>query len=273
MSLTETVEIAQGVHAPRIGLGTFQLAGRTCRRVVQRALAMGYRHIDTAEGYGNEDEIGRAVRGGAVPRERLFIVSKVWRDHLRPDTLRSHLKGSLRRLIMDYIDLYLVHWPNRDIPAEETVGGLEALRSEGLLRAWGVSNYTETHLEEMLPHGHPATNQVELHPYFRQDELTRFCHRHDIAVTCYSPLARGRVEGDRVLNEIADAHDLTPAQVALRWALEQGDLVIPKASSAPHLRENLDTLEVTLTEEELGRVGSCPQGDRLFDYAWSEFDR
>lgn len=272
MSMSETVVLAPDVRAPRIGLGTFQLESTTCRRVVERALAMGYRHVDTAEGYGNEVEIGRAIRWSAIPRERLFLVSKVWRDHLRPEDLRAHLEASLRRLVTDYLDLYLVHWPNRSIPADETVAGLEALRDDGLVRAWGVSNYTVTHLEEIGPHA-VATNQVELHPYFRQDALVERCRARGIAITGYSPLARGRVRDDPVLEAIGGAHGCSAARVALRWALQQADLVIPKASSAAHLRDNLGVLELELSEEELERVASRPQGSRMFDYAWSEFDR
>lgn len=273
MSAAETVVLAHGVEAPRIGLGTFQLEGAACRRVVERALTMGYRHVDTAEGYGNEEEIGRAIRWSAMPRDRLFIASKVWRDHLHAADLRGRLEASLRRLLTDYLDLYLVHWPNRDVPAEETAAGMEALREEGLVRCWGVCNYTRAHLEEILPHGVVATNQIELHPYFRQEALTAFCRERGIVVTAYSPLARGRVEDDPVLEEIGDAHGCSAARVALRWTLHQGHIVIPKASSAAHLRDNLGALEFELAPEELERVGSRPQGNRLFDYAWSEFDR
>jgi 2,5-diketo-D-gluconate reductase B len=218
-----------------MGLGTFELQGADCVNAVGDALALGYRHVDTAEGYGNEAEVGRAVRAASVPRERVFLTSKVWRDHLTPPGLRKQLEGTLERLGTDYLDLYLVHWPNSAVPAAETAGGMEALRGEGLLRAWGVSNYTVDHLEEVLRHGSVATNQVELHPYFRQDALSRYCRERSLTITAYTPLARGRAARDPLLLEIGHDHGRSAAQIALAWVLGQGHAVIPKASHREHL--------------------------------------
>lgn len=269
----ETIRLAHGVDAPRLGLGTFQLEGRACRAAVQRALALGYRHVDTAEGYGNEPEVGEAVRRSGVPREDVFLVSKVWRDHLRPDDLRAHLEETLLRLGTSYLDMYLVHWPRSDIPAEETAGGMERLRSEGLVRTWGVSNYTRSHLEEILAHGEVATNQVELHPYFPQLELAAFCRERGVAVTSYSPLARGRICDDPVIREVAEGLGRSPAQVVLRWALQRDLLVIPKATGQRHLRENFEVMDFQLGESEMESIGGRPRAARLFDFRWSEFDR
>ncbi len=269
----DTKVLPGGVEAPRLGLGTFQLEGSACRRTVERALALGYRHVDTAEGYGNERQVGRAVHRSSVPRDRLFLVSKIWRDHLRPDDLRHHLEGSLERLGTDYLDLYLVHWPNSDIPAAETAGALERARSRGLVRAWGVSNFTGSHLEEMGAHGVISTNQVELHPFFRQSTLRTCCRRQGVPLTAYSPLARGRVLEDPVLRDIAAGRGRSAAQVALRWSLQRGHLVIPKASSDGHLEDNLGALDLRLNAAEMAAIDDRPRGERLFDYEWSEFDR
>lgn len=256
---------------PPIGLGTYQLRGGECERVVRRALELGYRHVDTAEGYGNERAIGRALRG--VAREEVFLTTKVWRDHLRPADLRRRCAGSLRRLGTDYLDLYLVHWPNGEVPPEAVVEGFERLREEGWIRAWGVSNHTVRQLRELAPRARVATNQVELHPYFNQRELATACRELGIHLTAYSPLARGAVAGDPVLREIGRARGKTAAQVALRWILQRGHAAIPKASGEAHLRENLDVFDFELSRAELRRIDRRPQKPRLFDFEWSEFER
>ena len=268
-----SLRLPHGEEMPRLGLGTFELLGGDCERVVAEALAMGYRHVDTAEGYGNEVEVGRALGSSGVAREEVFLTSKVWRDHLTPPLLRRHLEDTLRRLGIDYLDLYLVHWPNSAVPAAETATGMESLREEGLLRSWGVSNYTIRHLEEVLRHVPVATNQVELHPYFRQEALTRYARRHGFALTAYTPLARGRVCEDSLLLEIAREHGRTPAQIALAWALGKGHAVIPKASRREHLADNLGALAVRLSPADVERIDRLPQSGRIFEYKWSEFDR
>lgn len=254
-----------------MGLGTWELRGDACKRTVVEALELGYRHIDTAEGYGNESDIGSAIRG--APRHELFLASKVWRDNLHRDDLRAACEGSLHRLGTDYLDLLLVHWPNSAIPIEETISAFVELREEGRIRAWGVSNFTSAHLREIADRDDIGTNQIELHPYFRQDELVATCRELAIPITAYSPLAKGRVAEDEVLQGIAREHGATPAQVALRWTTRRGRLVIPKASSREHLRENLDSFGIELSEEELRAIESRPQRPRIVDGNWSEFDR
>lgn len=263
--------LPQGMMIPQVGLGTWEMRGRECEEAVRTALELGYRHVDTAEGYDNQAAVGRGMRGH--DREELFLTSKVWRAHLTPDGVRRVCEESLRELDTAYLDLLLIHWPNRSIPVGETVEGFESLREEGKIRSWGVSNFTEAHLREVVRHGRPATNQVELHPYFRQDELSAVCRELDIPITAYSPLAKGRVSSDPVILEIAQAHDATPARVALRWALQHGYIVIPKSSTEEHLRENLDLFGFELTDEEMSRLDHRPQGERIVDGSWSEFDR
>lgn len=261
--------LAGGGRMPVLGLGTWQLRGEACERIVRAALDAGYTHIDTAEGYGNEEEIGRAIRGW--DRERLWVTSKVWRERLRPPDLRESCEACLRRLGTEYLDLFLVHWPNSDIPIGRTVEGFRALVEEGMIRRWGVSNFTERHLREAVAHGVPATNQVELHPYFNQRPLARVCRELGVPITAYTPLARGRVTEDEILRSIGASHGATAAQVALAWGRQRGYALIPKTSREERLAENLGSLEVVLSEPELARIDDRPQRGRLVDGAWSEF--
>lgn len=260
-----------GVEAPVLGLGTFQLEAGACERTVRHALDLGYRHLDTAEGYGNEEAIGRAIRG--VDRDSLFLVTKVWRDHLCPPDLRARCEASLRRLGTGYLDLYLVHWPNRGIPVERTLEGLVALREAGLIRAWGVSNFTRAHLAQLLPLEAPATNQVEIHPYFCQPALSAWCAERNVPLTAYAPLARGRIVDDAVLRDVAGKHRRSVAQVVLRWLVQRGHLAVPKATSPGHLEENLRIFDFRLTPADMARIASRPAGERLYEYEWSEFER
>jgi 2,5-diketo-D-gluconate reductase B len=268
---TPYLELPGGVSIPQLGLGTWDLRGETAERAVAVALDAGYLHIDTAEGYGNEDRIGRALVGR--DRGSLWITSKVSRDHLRAEDLRRSCEASLRRLGTDYLDLYLIHWPNRHVPVARTIDALLALREEEKIRAWGVSNFTPTHLREALEVATPSTNQVELHPYFRQDELVAVCHEHGVPITAYSPIARGRVFDDEVLREVASAHGKDAAQVALRWEVQRGYVVIPRSSREAHIRSNAGLFDFELGTEEMRRIGGRPQGDRIVDVPWSEFDR
>lgn len=261
--------LPQGVTAPRVGLGTWELRGAACERVVREALELGYRHVDTAEGYGNEEAVGAAL--AAYERSFVFLVSKVWRAHLRPEDLRASCEGSLRRLGTGYLDLLLVHWPDSSIPFAATLEGFQALQEEGKIRAWGVSNFEPRHLDA-LGGATPATNQVERHPYFRQDRLLSACAARGIPVSAYTPLAKGLVAKDPVLREIGARHGLTAAQVALRWSVQDGHIVLPKASSRRHLAENLAVLDARLTPGEMNEIGSRPQGARMVDGEWSEFE-
>lgn len=258
-----------GVTMPQVGLGTWQLRGEECERAVRVALDLGYRHVDTAEGYGNEEAVGRAIRG--LDRGELFLTTKVWRERLGADDLPAVCEGSLRNLGTDYVDLLLIHWPNREIPIGETVDAFARLRDAGRIRAWGVSNFTERHLREAVRYERPATNQVELHPFFNQASLSSVCRELGIPVTAYSPLAKGQVAAEPVIREIAASHDATPAQVALRWAVQHGHAVIPKSRNEARLRENLDIFRLNLSDEELRRIDALPQGERLVDGSWSEF--
>lgn len=268
-----SMALPQNVETPVLGLGTWQLTGSACERVVEQALHLGYRHIDTAEAYGNEEAIGNALASSSLRRNELFITSKVAREHLREREVQHACRQSLDRLGTGYLDLYLVHWPNRAIPMAETLRALEDLREEGVIRAWGVSNFTAAHLREALEVGRPGTNQVELHPYFQQPDLRAACGELGVPLSAYRPLDQGRVAEDPILTEVGRRHEKTAAQVALRWLVQRGCLVLPKASAPERLRENLELFDFELTEEEMARISSLDQGRRMLEPSWAEFDR
>jgi 2,5-diketo-D-gluconate reductase B len=260
---------------PKIGFGTWRLAGRDCEEGVADALAAGYRHVDTAAMYGNEDEVGRGLRASGVGRSELWLTTKVWPDDLAPDRVRASLEGSLRRLGADYVDLFLIHWPNPRVPLAATLEAMTALRDDGRTREIGVSNFTASQFQEALDLAAVIVNQVEYHPYLGQAALLEVCRERGVELTAYRPLARGEVASDPAFHEIAAAHDATPAQVALAWLVGQPRVsTVPKASTPEHRRENLAALELELSAGERARIDALPKDRRWVETQWSpEWDR
>jgi 2,5-diketo-D-gluconate reductase B len=250
------------------------MQGDTCRQAVSMALEMGYRHIDTAEMYENEEAVAAGLREAGVPRDEVFLATKVWRDRLRPDDLARSAEGSLRRLGVDYVDLLLLHWPNPDVPLEDTLGALVAQRDAGRARLIGVCNYPPGLLAralEIVPD--LACNQVEYHPMLGQSRLLVMVREAGMFLTAYSPIARNRIAGERVLQEIAATHGASVAQVALAWLLAQDRVVpIPKASTSEHLAENMAALELSLTPAELAAVDLLPKDHRMVDPGFVDFE-
>jgi 2,5-diketo-D-gluconate reductase B len=251
---------------PALGLGTWEVEGEACVEAVADALDRGYRHIDTAEAYGNEEEVGRGIRRSGVDRDEIFVTTKVWwRDLSHEDCLRA-AGESLRRLGLERLDLLLIHWPDPDVPVERPLEAMQTLREEGKLRHLGVSNFTPSLLEEALEHAPVVCNQVEYHPFLAQDSLLALAREHGLLLTAYSPLARGRVMEDGTLREIGAEHGKTPAQVTLRWLVQQDRLAaIPRARSADHRRENLEIFDFELSDEEMARIAALDEGLRLID--------
>lgn len=243
-----------GHEMPRVGLGTWQLTGEDCLRAVPMALAMGYDHIDTADVYGNHREIAPALRD--IDRESLWITSKVNRGSLRYDDVLATCEKNLGELGVDYLDLYLIHWPDPDVPMAETFRALGRLVDEGMTRAIGVSNFMVEHLTEALAVAEApiVNNQIKFNPAHQPWEVVELCREHGIAVTAYSPLMRGDAAGHDVLQEIAREVERTPVQVALRWLLQQQMIVIPKATSEQHLRENLQLFDFHISPEQDARI-------------------
>ncbi len=255
-----------GAKVPVIGLGTWDLRGEEGYRAVLSALSLGYRHIDTAEFYDNEQEVGKAIRDSGVPRNAIFLTTKVWYTHLRFQDLIRSCEESLRKLGTDYIDLYLIHWPNEAIPLEESLRAMEKLKEDGKVRFIGVSNFDVSLLDQArnTTRFPILTDQVEYHPYLSQKPLLEYCQKHRVILTAYSPLARGRLSQDPLLVRIAEKYGKTVAQVVLRWLIEQDMVVaIPKAKSEKHQKENLDIFDFALTEEEKVAIARLDRGEKV----------
>lgn len=260
----------QGTRVPALGLGTWLLREEACTEAVADALELGYRHIDTAQAYENEEAVRKGIRQSGVDREAFFLTTKVWLDNLRPEAARQSTEKSLRRLGTDYVDLLLIHWPSDDVPVERTLDALYRLQEEGKTRHVGVSNFTPSLLERALAHGPIFCNQVEYHPFLSQDELLALAREHDLLLTAYSPLARGDVLEDQTIQEIARAHGKTPAQIALRWLVQQEQVAaIPKAASTEHRRNNLDLFDFALSGAEMEQISGLARGQRIVDPDWA----
>ncbi|MBW3576734.1 MAG: aldo/keto reductase [Actinobacteria bacterium] len=261
----EHVEV-QGVAVPALGFGTWQLKGRACYEGVRHALELGYRHIDTAQMYDNEHEVGRALRDADVDRDEIFVVTKIPPRNLWPrDVHRSH-DASLQALGTDDVDLLLIHWPTRSVPLGATLEAMRELRDQGKARHLGVSNFTPTLVDEALEHAAIVCNQVEYHPYLDQGSLVEQAVERDLVLTAYSPLAKGRVLDDPTLEEIAQVHGKTPAQVTLRWLIQQPNVaVIPRSSDRAHRAENVDVWDFGLSDDEMQRIDALQRGQRLID--------
>lgn len=260
----------QGTPVPRLGLGTWRLTGADGEAAVRDALDLGYRHIDTARSYGNEPDIGRAVRSSGVAREDVFLTTKVWYDQAEPALFRASAEASLRDLGTDYVDLLLFHWPNPEVPLEQTLATLVELKERGLTRQIGVSNFPVNLLRRALEIAPLFCNQVEFHPFLEQDDTLAVAAEHDLMVTGYAPLAHGRVFGDPVLEEIAARHGTGPAQVVLRWLLDHPRVsVVPKAASHRNRVGNLEVWSLELSDEDRAAIDGLPKDRRVFDPEWA----
>lgn len=253
---TPTVTLPSGDELPQVGAGTWQLRGDTARDSVTAALDAGYTHIDTAEGYRNEAALGDAITASAVDRDDLFLTSKVLAKNLDYESVLAACEASLERLGTDYLDLYLVHWPNPAISLRETLDAMATLHDQGKVRNVGVSNFSAYQLSAAhhISDVPIAVNQIEFHPWYFREDLLSYCRDHDIVVEAAAPLARTEYLDDPVVTDIAEKYDVTPAQVALKWELEKGAVVLPKSTSEAHLRQNLDLFDWDLAPEDVERI-------------------
>jgi len=260
----------QGTTVPKLGFGTWQIEGPECQEAVEDALAIGYRHIDTARAYGNEAEVGRGIAAAGVPRNEFFLTTKIWREEYAPDDLRRAAEDSLRKLQVDGLDLLLLHWPNPDFPLAETLGALIGLRDDGLIKHLGVSNFPAGMLREALNVAPIFADQVEFHPFLGQDALVALAAEKDFMVTAYSPLARGKVPKDETLRKIGEAHGRSAGQVALRWLLDKPQVcTIPKASSHERRVENFEAFDFELSDEQRAAIDALPKGERIIEPGWA----
>jgi diketogulonate reductase-like aldo/keto reductase len=263
---------ANGAKIPLLGLGTWDLRGRACARVVEQALRLGYRHVDTAEMYDNEREVGEGVHASGVKRNDVFLTTKIWPSHFAPRALERAARECLVRLRLSEVDLLLLHWPNPQIPLEETLGALCKVKRDGLARHIGVSNFTVALIEQAVKIATEplVCDQVECHPFLDQSKVIAACHEHAMAVVAYSPIARGNASDDKVLARIGAGHKKTAAQICLRYLVQQNIVVIPRTSKVERLLENAAIFDFVLSEQEMAVIGGLSSRDgRIVDWAYS----
>jgi diketogulonate reductase-like aldo/keto reductase len=250
---------------PALGIGTWQNTDpEQCAESVRSALEMGYRHVDTAEAYGNEDAVGRGIEQASVPREEIFLATKLWKDDLSHRDVLPAARGTLDRLGVETLDLLYVHWPAGTYDPEGTMTALAELRETGLVEHIGVSNFEPEHVDaaRSVIDAPIFANQVEMHPFLQQEELREYAADTDLELVAYSPLARGAVFDDPTLSEVADTHGVSEAQVSLAWLHEKGVTAIPKATSEAHIRDNWESLAVILDDEDVAAIDAIDRTDR-----------
>lgn len=264
-SLQDTKTLHNGVKMPYIGLGVYKMEERDeAIKAMEYALNYGYRAIDTATLYQNELVVGEVVNHSSIPREEVFITTKVWNDYQGYDSTLRAFETSLKELDLEYIDLYLIHWPVKN-KYLETWRALERLYDEKLVRAIGVSNFNIHHFEDIAAHGNekPVINQIELHPRLAQEELRQYCHGQNIAVEAWSPIGRGRLLDEPTINHIADKHGKTPAQIILRWHLQNDVIIIPKSVREERIKENADLFDFELSLYDMNEINSLNKNERF----------
>ncbi len=263
---------ANGAKIPLCGLGTWQLHGRACARIVEQALRLGYRAIDTAEMYDNERDVGEGLRASGSKRGEVFVTTKIWPSHFAPRELERAARDCLVRLRLSEVDLLLLHWPNAQVPLAETIGALCKVKRDGLARHIGVSNFTLALIEQARAAASEplVCDQVECHVFLDQSKLIAGCRTHGMAVIAYSPLARGDMRNDPVLTRVAAAHGKTSAQICLRFLVQQNIVVIPRTGKIERLSENAAIFDFSLSEAEMRDIAALGSRDgRLIDWAYS----
>lgn len=267
---------ANGAQIPRIGLGTWPMKDAECSGAVATALRMGYRHIDTARMYGNEEAVGAGLRDSGVDRNAVFVTTKVWHDDIAPGDLQRSAEGSLKRLGLDQVDLLLIHWPNRAVPVADAIGALCDAKARGYARHIGISNFTTVMIDEAVAAADTpiVCNQIEYHPQLNQQAVIAKARMHGMAIVSYCPLGRPGVGGlinDPAVAAIAGRHGKTPAQILLRWQAQQdGVIAVPKSSNAQRLRENLDVFNFALTADDMTALHALARADgRIVNLAFA----
>jgi 2,5-diketo-D-gluconate reductase A len=267
MSSVPLVELNDGLYIPQLGFGVFQIAPENTAAAVKAALDIGYRHIDTAEMYGNEREVGRGIRDAGLARGDVFITSKLNNGFHKPDDARRAFDKTLSALASDYVDLFLIHWPLPGLYGGDFVSTwqiLEEFSRDGRARSIGVSNFQPAHLDRLEKEADtvPAVNQVEVHPYFTNEEVRAYGREHGIATEAWSPIAQGRVLDDPVVKRIADTAGKSPAQVVLRWHIQRGDIVFPKSVSPDRMKANFELFDLVLNSDDVDALSGLDRGER-----------
>ena len=266
MSNIPTIELNDGTQIPQLGFGVFQIEPARTAEAVKAALKIGYRHIDTAEMYGNEKEVGQGIRDAGLDRADVFITSKLNNGFHQPDDARRAFEKTLSALESDYVDLFLIHWPLPTLYGGDFVSTwnvLEEFAKQGRARSIGVSNFQPTHLDRLAAETEtiPAVNQIEVHPYFTNEEVREYGRDHGIATEAWSPIAQGKVLNDPVIERIADAAGRSPAQVVLRWHIQRGDIVFPKSVSPDRMKSNFELFDFELDSADVNAISALDQGE------------
>ena len=270
--LQTTLKLKSGTSVPALGFGTWQLKGKTCYDSVRYALEVGYKHVDTAAVYENQREVGKAIVDSKLKREELFLTSKIWRSELAASKVRPACEEALADLGMEYIDLYLIHWPDKNIPIAETLEELNKLKTEGKIKHTGVSNFTIHHLKDVLATGVDVEcNQVEFHPSLNQSELLAFCNEQKVVLTAYSPIAQGAELKLPEVIRLADKYKRSTSQVILNWIISKGMIAIPRSSTPKHITDNFKTLEWQLAAEDVAAIDKLNTNYRQVDPDFAEF--
>jgi 2,5-diketo-D-gluconate reductase A len=265
VSAVPTILLNNGVEIPQLGFGVFQVPPEQTEEATRTALEVGYRHIDTAEMYGNEEGVGKAVRASGLDRDEVFVTSKLNNGFHQPDAARAAFDGTLEALGFDYVNLFLIHWPMPDVgDYVETWHALEEIYRSGRARAIGVSNFQPHHLRRLLANSEvvPAVNQIEVHPYLVQDDVRAFGAEHGIVTEAWSPIAQGGVLNDPVITNIAKRVERTPAQVTLRWAIQRGDIVFPKSVTRSRVEENFALFDFELSADDMAEITALNRDER-----------
>lgn len=266
MSKVPTIELNDGVSIPQLGFGVFQIKPDETAAAVKRALDIGYRHIDTAQMYGNEKEVAEGIRDAGLDRAEVFVTSKLNNGFHKPDDARRAFDGTLEALKSDYVDLFLIHWPLPTLYGGDFVSTwkvLEEFAKEGRARSIGVSNFQTEHLERLAAETEtvPSVNQIEVHPYFGNEQVRAYGREHGIVTEAWSPIAQGKVLGDPEINRIADARGKSPAQVVLRWHIQRGDVVFPKSVTPERIRANFELFDFELDDSEMSAISALDKGE------------
>ena len=268
----QTIKLSSGAEMPVLGLGTWQMTGEECRLAVLKAVELGYTAIDTAWIYQNQNEIGEALK--ELDRSKLFITSKLWNDMHKYEDVIKNCNETIEQLDIEYLDLFLIHWPNKEVPEEEKFRALKELHDQGKIKNVGVSNYPISFLKKALEVAQVpiVMNQVEFHPGLYQKDLLDFCNKHNIALTAYCPIAKGRNHDNPVLQELSQKYSKTPAQISLRWLIQHGIFIIPKSSSEEHLKENKDIFDFELSGDDMIKIDNMDPMERICDFGYVEWE-